>query len=167
MDLRWATITVTCSPPARTVADRTPRPSAADRASFSGVAGSSKIRSRDCTGTTPSGKVVISTRFDRRRGDSSATRMPRPSGTAGETIVEVDAARRVEVGEHLLGADFLQGKHVGLDGVDDLGEASDLVVVLLLRRRSVPVADREQVLDVPRHHRQIRHDPCPPDRPRP
>jgi hypothetical protein len=30
-----------------------------------------------------------------------------------------------------------QGKHVWLDGVDDLGEASNLVVVFLLRCRSV------------------------------
>ena len=69
--------------------------------------------------------------------------MPRPSGTAYETIVKVDAARRVEVSEHMLGADFLKGKHVWLDGVDDLGEASNLVVVLLLRRRSVHMADRK------------------------
>ena len=42
----------------------------------------------------------------------------------------------------MLGADFLKGKDVWLDSVDDLGEASNLVVVLLLRRRSVRMADR-------------------------
>jgi hypothetical protein len=38
LDLRWATI-VTCSSPARTVADKTPRPSAADKASSLGWPG--------------------------------------------------------------------------------------------------------------------------------
>ena len=49
----------------------------------------------------------------------------------------------------MLGADFLKSKHVWLGGVDDLGHASDLVVVLLLRCGCVHVAHREQVLDVP------------------
>ena len=47
----------------------------------------------------------------------------------------------------------LKGKQVRFDGVDDLGQASDLVAVLLLRRRPVRMAHREQVLNVPGHHR--------------
>ena len=83
-----------------------------------------------------------------RHGDLEPRRQERYSDatairTAYETIVKVDAARRVEVSEHMLGADFLKGKDVWLDSVDDLGEASNLVVVLLLRRRSVHMADRK------------------------
>jgi hypothetical protein len=37
-----------------------------------------------------------------------------------------------------------KGKQTWFDGVDDLGQASDLVVVLLLRRRPVRMADRER-----------------------
>ena len=94
---------MTSSPPARTVADSTPRPRLLDEASFSAVAGSSKTRSRDCTGDTPGGKVgdVGSVREppggEQRHPDASVV------GDADEPVVEVDAARRVEVGEHLSG----------------------------------------------------------------
>jgi len=47
-------------------------------------------------------------------------------GDAGETVVKIDAARRIEVGEHLLGPDLLKGKHVRRDGVDDLRQAATL-----------------------------------------
>jgi hypothetical protein len=68
-------------------------------------------------------------------------------------MVELDAARRVEVDEPLLGTDLLQRKHIRRNSVDHLRKGCDLGVVVLLRRRSVPLPGREQVLNVPGHHR--------------
>ena len=86
-----------------------------------------------------------STRLDRSRGDSSATRMPRRIGDASESVVKVDAAGGVKVGEHLFGADFLKGEYVRLTSLMTVGEAGEFVVVFLLRRRSVRMAYRKQV----------------------
>ena len=53
----------------------------------------------------------------------------------------------------MLGADFLKSKHVWLGGVDDLGQSSDPVVVLLLRCGCVHMAHRNRFLTFPCHHR--------------
>jgi hypothetical protein len=73
-------------------------------------------------------------------------------------MVNINAARCVQVGEHLLGADFLKGKQVWLDGVDDLGSQRSCrrtPAASQARRHGPP----EQVLNVPGHHRYVRHVP--------
>src|SRR5918994_6913435 len=47
-------------------------------------------------------------------------------GDAEQSVVEVDAARGVQVGEHLLWSDLLQRHHVRLNGIDHRGEGGEL-----------------------------------------
>ena len=157
---------------------------AAGRRLRSSARGSRCARSWQTIASRSSGRWI--TRFGTGRGSMSGPLRPTPrcsspggrrtsadhlNLTARDTpigafkpVVEVDAAGRVEIDEHLFGPDLLECEHVWLDRVDDPGECRDLVVIVLLGRGSELGARREQVLDIPGHHRQFRHRVLP-DRP--
>jgi hypothetical protein len=64
--------------------------------------------------------------------------------------------------QQLRRADLLQGQHVGLVGVDHLGQGSQLGVHRGLGWWAGFAADRQQVLHIPSHQPKRHHQPPPP-----
>jgi hypothetical protein len=64
---------------------------------------------------------------------------------------------RLESREGTLGADLLEAEDVGLPRIDHGRERVELRVEFRLSLGSVVVPDVEQVLDIPRHHSELRH----------